>query len=105
MRKVAYCAILLSLFVHWLGSAQEVSKRLTNQDIIEMVKLGLSNDVIISKIRSANGVVIRPVIANNQWSGADVVENVANDDPSCARIGCNWADNLRPTMDVSNNPS
>jgi hypothetical protein len=55
MRKVAFGAILLLLFVSGVASTQEMSKRLTNQDIIEMVKLGLSNDVIISKIRSANG--------------------------------------------------
>jgi hypothetical protein len=40
---------------------QEVAKRLTNQDIISMVQLGVSDDVIIAKIRavssaSASGV-------------------------------------------------
>ena len=32
-----------------------MAKRLTNQDIIDMVNLGLSDDVIIAKIRSVNG--------------------------------------------------
>jgi hypothetical protein len=37
------------------AGAQEPAKRLTNQDIIEMVKMGITNDVIIAKIRSVNG--------------------------------------------------
>ena len=32
-----------------------MAKRLTNQDVIDMVTLGLSDDVIIAKIRSVNG--------------------------------------------------
>ncbi|HXZ26998.1 MAG TPA: hypothetical protein VEG08_03255 [Terriglobales bacterium] len=36
--------------------AQDLSKRLTNQDVIEMVNLGLSDDVIIEKIRTADGI-------------------------------------------------
>lgn len=35
--------------------AQESFKRLTNQDIISMTSLGLSDDVIIAKIRSISG--------------------------------------------------
>ncbi len=38
-----------------LGSAQELSKRLSNQDIIEMTAIGLSDEVIIAKIRSVSG--------------------------------------------------
>jgi hypothetical protein len=55
MRKFAYSAALLCLL--WAGSSlgQEMSRRLSNQDIIDMVALGLSDDVIIAKIRSANG--------------------------------------------------
>ncbi len=37
------------------GSAQELTKRLTNQDVIDMTALGLSDDVIIAKIRSVSG--------------------------------------------------
>jgi hypothetical protein len=37
------------------AAAQESSKRLTNQDIISMTSLGLSEDVIIAKIRSVSG--------------------------------------------------
>jgi hypothetical protein len=35
--------------------SQEPGKRLSNQDVIEMVKLGLSDDVIIAKIRATSG--------------------------------------------------
>lgn len=35
--------------------AQESSKRLTNQDIISMTSLGLSDDIIVAKIRSVSG--------------------------------------------------
>jgi len=52
-----HCAIVL-LFACFVLSeaarAQEPAKRLTNQDIISMAQLGLSDDVIIAKIRSAS---------------------------------------------------
>jgi hypothetical protein len=38
-----------------LAAPQESSKRLTNQDIVSMTSLGLSDDVIIAKIRSVSG--------------------------------------------------
>jgi hypothetical protein len=44
------CAVLCAL-----GSAQELTKRLTNQDVIDMTTMGLSDDVIIAKIRSVSG--------------------------------------------------
>ena len=55
MRKIAFVAILLCIAGASFVSAQEVSKRLTNQNIIDMVKLGIADDVIIAKIRSAQG--------------------------------------------------
>ncbi len=52
-RPLALCVIvLLALPTVW---PQEAAKRLTNQDIIEMTNLNLSDDVIIAKIRSATG--------------------------------------------------
>jgi hypothetical protein len=44
---------LLSLLLACSGWAQQMSHRLSNQDIIDMAGLGLSDDVIITKIRSA----------------------------------------------------
>ena len=49
MRKLTLCLLLVSC-VAW---TQQMSHRLTNQDIIDMVGLGLSDDVIIAKIHSA----------------------------------------------------
>ena len=45
-------ALLLSLTPI---AAQGSAKRLTNQDVIQMASLGLSDDVIIAKIRSVSG--------------------------------------------------
>jgi hypothetical protein len=50
----AVVLMLVSLVVSPAASTQEPSKRLTNQDIISMTQLGLSDDVIIAKIRTAS---------------------------------------------------
>ena len=55
MRKISCLAIFLCALLASSAWSQELAKRLTNQDIIDMVNLGLSDDVIIAKIRSANG--------------------------------------------------
>ena len=46
-------ALLLAILLAHPAWPQEPGKRLTNQDIIEMTNLGLSDDVIVAKIRSA----------------------------------------------------
>jgi hypothetical protein len=46
---VAMVCLLLCAFG---AQGQEPARRLSNQDIVEMVKLGLSDDVIIAKIRA-----------------------------------------------------
>lgn len=55
MRKIAYIVALLTIVSTSFAWSQQMSKRLANQDIIDMVGLGISSDVIIAKIRSANG--------------------------------------------------
>ena len=58
MRKQIYLAALLCFAVVMTASparGQEMARRLTNQDIIDMAGLGLSDDLIIAKIRSMNG--------------------------------------------------
>jgi len=45
--------ILCVLLVSWVAWTQQMSHRLNNQDIIDMVALGLSDDLIITKIHSA----------------------------------------------------
>jgi hypothetical protein len=44
---------LLSVLLACSAWSQQISHRLTNQDIIDMTGLGLSDDIIITKIRSA----------------------------------------------------
>jgi hypothetical protein len=54
--RTSRCFIaLLCLFLASSPWGQELAKRLTNQDIIAMVAAGLSDDVIIAKIRSVSG--------------------------------------------------
>jgi hypothetical protein len=48
---------LATLFLVWLTSAQEnaaLHKRLANQDVINMVQKGLSEDIVIAKIRATS---------------------------------------------------
>jgi hypothetical protein len=46
------CPILLWFLIPCLCLGQQLSKRITNQEVIEMVSLGLSDDVIIDKIHT-----------------------------------------------------
>jgi len=54
MRRLTYFATVLSLLLASNVWSQELAKHITNKDVIEMVSLGLSDDVIIAKIRSAS---------------------------------------------------
>ena len=51
MKKLA--ALFLVIALSSIALSQQMSHRLNNKDIIDMVALGLSDDVIIAKIRSA----------------------------------------------------
>ena len=53
MRRLIFPAVLFSLLLAATSWSQQLSTRLTNKDVIEMASLGLSDDLIISKIRSA----------------------------------------------------
>jgi hypothetical protein len=58
MRFFFVQTVLLALFLLFplpRAASQELAKRLTNQDTINMTALGLSDDVIIAKIRSVTG--------------------------------------------------
>jgi hypothetical protein len=46
------CPVLLWFLIPSLCLGQQLSKRITNQEVIEMVSLGLSDDVIIDKIHT-----------------------------------------------------
>src|SRR6202030_4667852 len=55
MKILRPLSLLLALLLALPVWPQDAAKRLTNQDIIEMTNLNLSDDVIIAKIRSATG--------------------------------------------------
>jgi hypothetical protein len=52
MRKLAYVAAFICVLSAQPVRGQEPAKRFTNQDVIGMVQLGMSEDVIIAKIRA-----------------------------------------------------
>ena len=54
MKTRHYLVLLLCMFLATAAWGQDLAKRLTNQDVIDMVGLGLSEDVIIAKIRSTS---------------------------------------------------
>jgi hypothetical protein len=54
MRRQTVLATVLFLLVSSTTWSQQLSARITNQDVIDMVGLGLSDDVIIAKIRAAS---------------------------------------------------
>jgi hypothetical protein len=53
MTRLTFLATVLSLFLTSSLWSQELAHRITNNDIIEMTSMGLSDDVIIEKIHSA----------------------------------------------------
>jgi hypothetical protein len=53
MRRHTHLVMLFCIALASSAWCQEVARRLTNQDILTMVQLGLSDDVIIAKIRAA----------------------------------------------------
>jgi hypothetical protein len=53
MRRLALTLLCL-LLAAALCTAQQLSKKMTNKEIIEMAGLGLPDDVIIEKIQTAS---------------------------------------------------
>jgi hypothetical protein len=53
MRKVAYLVALAGIRIASSAGAQEPTRRFA-KDVISMVRLGLSDEVIIAKIRSVS---------------------------------------------------
>jgi len=52
-----FTSLLVALFLLFASTtawSQQLNKRITNQDVIDMAALGLSDDVIIAKIRGAS---------------------------------------------------
>jgi hypothetical protein len=49
-----FALLLFCSFLTVVASGQELSKRFTNQDVIDMAGLGLSDEIIMAKIRSVS---------------------------------------------------
>ncbi len=47
------CVTIISVLAVSLCMGQQLSKKMSNQDVMDMVSLGLSNDVVIDKIHAA----------------------------------------------------
>jgi hypothetical protein len=54
MRPLTYLATVLTLLLVSTTWSQDLAKRITNKDVIDMTALGLSDDIIIAKIHSAS---------------------------------------------------
>ena len=54
MRRQTFLATFLFLLLSSTAWGQQLTARITNQDVIDMVGLGLSDDVIVAKIRGAS---------------------------------------------------
>ncbi|HEY0703364.1 MAG TPA: hypothetical protein VGD60_11400 [Candidatus Acidoferrales bacterium] len=109
-RAIAFPVFLALLCCCLLASqvaAQEVAKRFTNQDVIDMVGLGMSDDVIIAKIRSvsaANGLKFdTSVDALKALKAAkvsdEVIKMMLNPNPVAATVY------VAPGSAVSNDPN
>ncbi len=53
LKKLVIVGALLLLVVSFRGWAQELATRMGNKEVVELVGLGLSEDVIVEKIRTA----------------------------------------------------
>jgi hypothetical protein len=54
MRRQTVLTAILLLLLSTITWSQQLSSRITNQEVIDMVGLGLSDDIIITKIRAAS---------------------------------------------------
>src|SRR5271169_4206475 len=54
MKRRTFLFAVLFFLISSATWSQQLGKRITNKDVIDMTTLGLSDDVIIAKIRSAS---------------------------------------------------
>lgn len=70
--KIVSFALLLSMAVAFPALGQDTApmkKRFTNKDVIEMVQMGLSEDVVIAKIRTASATDTNSVSLDTSVDG------------------------------------
>jgi hypothetical protein len=107
MRRVQSLGMLAGLFlvcsVLWGQNSPGLSRRLTNQDIISMVELGLSEDVVIAKIRSMSAVGPDTISFDTSVEGMKALKS-ANVPDSVIKAMINPAPPPQPTNVVASVP-
>src|SRR5579864_5049292 len=106
MRRVQFSGMLAGLFLVcsvWGQNSPGLSRRLTNQDIISMVELGLSEDVVIAKIRSMSAVGPDNISFDTSVEGMKALKS-ANVPDSVIKVMINPAAPPQPTNVVASAP-
>src|SRR5258708_7182694 len=96
-------ALLLCALTAYHADGQDTNglrKRLTNEDIIDMVKMGLSDDVIISKIRTASAAGAETISLNTGVEGLRSLKE-ANVPDSVIKVMINPAPPPAPVIAAS----
>jgi hypothetical protein len=96
-------AFLLFVLTAYPADGQDnnvLRKRLTNEDIIDMVKMGLSDEVIISKIRAASAAGADAISMNTSVEGLRDLK-AANVPDSVIKVMINPAPPLSPVIAAS----
>ena len=99
MKRVVLCAVMSAVLFFTLSVVgQAVSKRMTNQDVKDLVSIGLSSNVIIDKIHAAESTdfdtsveALRALKAANVPD--DVIRAMINPHPAPAAAAPQAADN------------
>jgi hypothetical protein len=107
MRRVQFLGMLAGLLLVcsvWGQNSPVLSRRLTNQDIISMVELGLSEDVVIAKIRSMSAVGPDTISFDTSVEGMKALKS-ANVPDSLIKVMINPAPPPQPTNVVASRPN
>jgi hypothetical protein len=78
MKKALYSGIVVAFLLScpaWSQNSPAVTKRFTNQDIISLAQLGLSEDVIIAKIRAMNAAAPDSVSFDTSTEGLKALKD------------------------------
>ncbi len=71
------CSLVSLLILATLAPGQQLSKKIANQDVVDMVALGLTDDLVIDKIHAAEATDFdTSVSALKALKGAKVSDNV-----------------------------
>jgi hypothetical protein len=98
--------LLLSLLLvscAWGQDGTSMPKRLTNQDVISMTQLGLSEDVIIAKIRAASAVGVDAISFDTSVDGLKALK-AANVTDGVIKVMINPAPPPPPVVTATSTP-